>query len=120
MSNDSDIVVSQYGIGKRIVSITPFDGFDPSKLSAFKQDISVYLFEKGISLPTSKVDPLWLEMKQIHYAEKTNSSGKVTAAILAGPQNLWMIESGYAIDDCLLNVKGRRSRIWRKLISKNS
>jgi len=86
MSNESDL--SQYGIGKQIVSITPFDGFDPSKLAAFKLDMSVYSFEKGITLSTSKLDSSWLEVKQIHYAEKANSSGKVTAAILTDPRML--------------------------------
>jgi hypothetical protein len=108
MSNNDSDIVSQYGIGKRYVSITPFDGSDPSKLPAFKLDITVYLHEKGIKLPSSKGDLHWLEINQLAYAERTASKLLVDAAILADPVNQWMIDLGYVIGDCQLNAKERR------------
>ena len=96
MSNSTAII--EHGIGNNlIVPIKAFDGSDTSKLTLFKQGMTVYLFEKGISLPLSKTDDTWLKVNQLHYGESAQSCEAVTAATLADPNNYWMIQSGYVI-----------------------
>ena len=50
-----------------------FDGEDATKVAPFKLALAAYLNSKGVSLPNSIDDPLWMATRQILYASMDQS-----------------------------------------------
>ena len=83
-----------------------FDGEDATKVALFKLALAAYLNSKGVSLPNSIDDPLWMATRQILYAGKAASRHIVDHAMLTA--NVWMRDMGMVVGDLSLTSKERQ------------
>jgi len=83
-----------------------FDGEDATKVAPFKLALAVYLNSKGVSLPYSNDDPLWMATHQILYTVKATSRHIVDQAMLNA--NAWMRDMGMVVGDLSLTSKERQ------------
>ena len=83
-----------------------FDGEDATKVAPFKLALAAYLNSKGVALPNSIDDPLWMSTRQILYAGKPASRRIVDQAMLtANPE---MRALGMVVGDLSLTSKERQ------------
>ena len=83
-----------------------FDGEDATKVAPFKLALSAFLNSKGVSLPNSIDDPLWMATRQILYAGKPASWRIVNPAMLT--TNAWMRDMGMIAGNLSLTPKERQ------------